>query len=144
MRPSQSYIIWFSQRVGSTLLADVLSATGIAGKPQELFNEYTTFDLMGLFGVSEPVELREAIWRSGMTTNGVFGLKVSFSDTPQHKGDQATAVFSWRAARCDTSSARLATRIPELQTHCHDAQKPGATCRVLVEGDAVWRVASWQ
>lgn len=65
--PARSFIIWFSQRTGSTLLASGLAATGVAGKPGEWLNQ------------GDPAELTpaalQAIWQEGTTSNGVFGLK---------------------------------------------------------------------
>jgi trehalose 2-sulfotransferase len=80
VRPKQSYIIWFSQRTGSTLLCGALADTGIAGRPTELLNDYATFDLRRLFDADDAATLQQKIWQSGTTPNGVFGLKVSFSE----------------------------------------------------------------
>jgi LPS sulfotransferase NodH len=38
MRPTRSYLIWFSQRVGSTMLTQALEDTGVAGRPREWLN----------------------------------------------------------------------------------------------------------
>lgn len=48
MKPRICYTVWFSQRNGSTLLCEGLTATGIAGKPAELLEfrqlpHYSTF-----------------------------------------------------------------------------------------------------
>ncbi len=63
----RSYIIWFSQRTGSTLLASALTSSGVAGLPVEALND------------RDPAALTlaelQAVWRGGTTPNGVFGLK---------------------------------------------------------------------
>lgn len=63
--PERSYIIWFSQRTGSTLLAAALG--DIAGIPGEHLDgkDPTTFTLSDL----------HALWRSGMAPDGLFALK---------------------------------------------------------------------
>ncbi len=75
--PTQSYIIWFSQRVGSTVLAQALEDTGVAGKPREWFNSSSTDALYAEFGVEDASGLREALWRTGTSANGVFACKTS-------------------------------------------------------------------
>lgn len=57
-RPTRSYCIWFSQRVGSTLLTHALEDTGIAGRPREWFNFASTADMLGAYGVANAVALR--------------------------------------------------------------------------------------
>lgn len=68
----QSYTIWFSQRTGSTLLNYALGSTGAAGNPSEWLH----------FQYKNPATLNhedlEQIWKSGITPNGVFGLKTGF------------------------------------------------------------------
>ena len=64
--PTRSYILWFSQRVGSTLLAQALEDTGIAGRPREWLEPGA-----GLLGA----ELKQALWMEGTTPNGVLAVK---------------------------------------------------------------------
>ena len=61
----RSYIIWFSQRVGSTLLTQALEDTGVAGRPREWLN--------GRLG--DGAALREMLWTEATTPNGVLGVK---------------------------------------------------------------------
>jgi trehalose 2-sulfotransferase len=85
VRPRQSYILWFSQRVGSTLLAQTLEDLGIAGRPREWFEGFaaTTGD-----------ELRETLWREGTTSNGVLGIKYG----PWKRHAEITALLGdWQA-----------------------------------------------
>ena len=46
MKPKQSYIIWFSQRTGSSILCKALEDTGIAGRPSEWLHEHETNNLL--------------------------------------------------------------------------------------------------
>lgn len=50
MKPGRSYIVWFSQRTGSTLLSKALEDTGIAGRPREWLPHEEPYDLMQAFG----------------------------------------------------------------------------------------------
>jgi LPS sulfotransferase NodH len=65
MTPVRSYIIWFTQRVGSTLLTQALEDTGVAGRPREWLNGEHT----------DAATLRATLWRDGTTANGVLGVK---------------------------------------------------------------------
>jgi len=80
MKPRLSYTIWFSQRTGSTLLSKALTATGIAGKPDERLFVPDGRSLLEHYGCSDYAALREHLWQIGSTPNGVFGLKTSFSE----------------------------------------------------------------
>jgi LPS sulfotransferase NodH len=77
--PKQSYIIWFSQRVGSAVLAQALEDTGIAGRPREWLYDESGAVLMAKLGVSNAVALRETLWCNATTANGVFGIKYGMS-----------------------------------------------------------------
>ena len=66
--PTQSYVIWFSQRVGSTVLTQTLEDTGIAGRPREWFHDHTGAGLLAKYGATNAFDLREALWRNGMTS----------------------------------------------------------------------------
>ncbi len=72
MRPKKSYIIWFTQRTGSTLLCKALESTGVAGVPNEWL---TNPDLMETYNADSYTGLQEKIWDKGTTPNGIYGLK---------------------------------------------------------------------
>ena len=90
MSVRQSYILWFSQRVGSTVLAQTLEDLGIAGRPGEWLERFeaTTGD-----------ELRAMLWREGTTSNGVLGLK--YGPWKRH-AEIAALLGDWQAVfpRC--------------------------------------------
>src|SRR6185295_11276321 len=97
--PRQSYILWFSQRVGSTLLAQALEDTGIAGRPREWFNAADATAVLAKHGVATARALREFLWREAVTPNGVLGIKYGMR---QALHDDLTALFeagglSWSA-----------------------------------------------
>lgn len=70
-RPKISYTIWFSQRVGSSLLCQALESTGIAGLPGEWLKK----DLWDHFDPQNPYEFQKFLWAKGSTPNGVLGIK---------------------------------------------------------------------
>ncbi len=77
MRPKLTYTIWFSQRNGSSLLCEGLKSTGIAGKVEEHFHKSPDQRLIDLFQVPDYKTLQQKIWENGMTSNGVYGIKIN-------------------------------------------------------------------
>lgn len=73
-RPRWSYIVWFTQRVGSTLVTQALEDTKIAGRPREWLQADSAGELLARYGSRDVFELRDSLWLQG-TTNGVLGLK---------------------------------------------------------------------
>ena len=84
-RPEKSYIIWTSQRTGSTYLCRCLQNCKVAGNPDEwLYAESNHPDkLYEKYNCTKPIELQRAIWERGLGANGVFGIKIGFSQ-PNH------------------------------------------------------------
>lgn len=81
MKPEKSYIIWFRQRTGSTLLCKFLEETNVAGLPGEWLGEfYENHNLFTLHNCRNLRELQEKFWTRGSTPNGVLGVKISFVD----------------------------------------------------------------
>ena len=96
-------IVCATQRSGSTLLCELLKATGVAGIPNEYFQHFKDSGLADqprqyLAGVSDPAVLEllppldpgvaeasfdfDAVRRAGTTPNGVFSAKIMWSHTP--------------------------------------------------------------
>jgi LPS sulfotransferase NodH len=81
LRPKSCYFICGTPRSGSTLLAEALEATGLAGVPREYFDkEFEPFWFEKL-GIASPGEYFDKILAAGATPNGVFGAKVLWSQT---------------------------------------------------------------
>ena len=74
-RPNKSFRIWMTQRSGSTLLCEILTATQVLGKPGEHFNVMDDATLCARHKVSSYLALKEKLWALGTSANGVFGLK---------------------------------------------------------------------
>lgn len=79
MTPKQSFIIWFTQRSGSTLLCKSLEQTKVAGKAEEFFTLMEEETLCEKHQVKDYEELKAKIWELGTSSNGVLGMK-----TPLH------------------------------------------------------------
>jgi trehalose 2-sulfotransferase len=77
--PRQSYLLWFSQRVGSTMLTQALEDTGIAGRPREWLEDPAGHGLPAKYEVPDAVQLRDFLWREAATPNGVMGSKYGMS-----------------------------------------------------------------
>jgi trehalose 2-sulfotransferase len=95
-------IVCATQRSGSTLLCELLKATGVAGIPNEYFQHFKDSGISDqprqyLAGVSDPAVLAllppldpgvpetafdfDAVRRAGTTPNGVFAAKIMWSHT---------------------------------------------------------------
>lgn len=72
MPPKISYVVWHTQRTGSTLLCTTLQATGIAGVPDEWPEVQLTHSVNG----ARPI--RDRLWSEQTTPNGVLGVKWSY------------------------------------------------------------------
>jgi len=79
VRPRLSYTIWFSQRTGSTVLCKALESAGIAGKPNEWLHTGDR-DLLEHYKLDSYENLQAHLWHLGSTSNGVYGLKISFHE----------------------------------------------------------------
>src|SRR5689334_17958167 len=75
MRPTLSYFICATPRSGSTLLADGLFFTRIAGQPQEYFEENWEKAWIRRLGITSDLDYFHKVLTQ-VTPNGVFGSKV--------------------------------------------------------------------
>src|SRR6476660_7881628 len=106
-RPDHTYLVCATPRSGSTLLCELLSATGVAGRPQEYFEDLQAtgrprqprqyFDgldapeALELLAPTEPGAARlpgafaarfPEVLAAGTTPNGVFGAKLMWGYLP--------------------------------------------------------------
>ena len=79
--PTQSYVLWFTQRVGSTLLAQSLEDAGIVGRPREWLNAGTLDEVMKKHRATTARDLRDELWAKATTPNGVLGIKYGMVET---------------------------------------------------------------
>ena len=90
--PSRSYVLWFSQRVGSTVLAQALEDTGVAGRPREWLEGADIDAVLAMHGARDAIELRESLWTQATTRNGVLGIKYGMH-AAHH--EQLAALLDW-------------------------------------------------
>jgi LPS sulfotransferase NodH len=105
-----SYIICATPRCGSHLLAEALSTTSIAGKPDEYFhsNKYGQLqneagNIAEIYGKKSLEEFRELVWEFGSSKNGVFGIILhwnylhhvikNYQSLPQYQAMNAAELF---------------------------------------------------
>ncbi|MEM9931540.1 MAG: Stf0 family sulfotransferase, partial [Bacteroidota bacterium] len=75
MRPTRSCRIWFTPRTGSTLLSKLLADTGVAGRPEELFNYPLGGTLQAATKTDNYEALRASLWQRGCSDNGMMSVK---------------------------------------------------------------------
>jgi len=99
MQPNTSYIVCFTPRCGSTLLCETLYNTGVAGQPDEYFETEDKPIWERSWGVSTFAEYLAAAVKQGTTPNGVFGIKMGWSqlvdladEIKQHPADEELSV----------------------------------------------------
>ncbi|QKT08652.1 sulfotransferase [Gordonia sp. X0973] len=122
MSTPKPYVVCATQRSGSTLLVESLAATGVAGRPAEFFQYFSSSSLapqprewfagvddesiVGRLAVSEPGHVDERTadqWRAdiraaGATGNGVWGGKLMWNQTPLLIARTRVAAGDLRAA----------------------------------------------
>jgi len=74
-----NYIICSTPRSGSTLLAEGLKSTGIAGMPHEYFNVDHKSDYFKRWNFNSNQEYVDLLKKNRVSDNGVFGLKMHFN-----------------------------------------------------------------
>lgn len=77
--PGVSYIVGSVPRSGSTLLCELLAATGLAGNPAEFFSPYTIRVSMDRWGVETLDRYVHELFARETGSNGVFGAKVHWA-----------------------------------------------------------------
>ncbi len=84
LKPERFYLLCTVPRSGSTLLAQALWKTGVAGAPHEYFNPVHTDVLMDRWSTSTFEEYLARLLRCRTGTNGVFGFKMHFFQLNQY------------------------------------------------------------
>ena len=100
--PASSYILCATPRSGSTLLCDLLAATGVAGRPNSFYRRQSIPDYAESLGIDPALQGADferaylaAIRRLGRGDTGTFGMRLMQENAPE-------------------LAARLATLYPDL------------------------------
>ena len=126
--PQRSYIVWHSQRTGSTLLCTALENTHVAGVPNEWPSPRIEALLPPAGANADPATIRQALWES-QTAGGVFGMKWSF---------HAAAMTSFIAA-----FGALAPPGPDHRRDVWNAVFPNCSHVITGRRNRVWLAVSW-
>jgi LPS sulfotransferase NodH len=73
--PTKSYLICATPRTGSYLLCDALSATGVAGTPNEYFGPAYQSHWSGIWETKDYTEYLNRVLQVATTPNGIAGVK---------------------------------------------------------------------
>jgi LPS sulfotransferase NodH len=105
-----SYLICTEQRTGSTLLADALSGTGIAGTPDEYFTATNNdqYQLMR-FGADNESQYVDRLIDKTSSSNGIFGVKVHWNQTASMR-KKLTAALRQEMTGVDSAPLELLLR----------------------------------
>jgi LPS sulfotransferase NodH len=77
----KTYVLCFVERSGSTMLTDVMTKTGVLGRPEEFVNPRgPMYYLLRQFPATELPHYFTKLRRNRKTPNGVFGMKTIFHD----------------------------------------------------------------
>jgi LPS sulfotransferase NodH len=78
--PGRAVVVCSAPRTGSGLLCSALWSTGVCGRPDEYLNRGTAATYSARWGCSSDSDYRSRALEYGTTQNGVFGIKVHWSD----------------------------------------------------------------
>jgi trehalose 2-sulfotransferase len=137
--PSRTIVLCATQRTGSTLACDVLTATDRLGYPKEPFAAAAIGPCARAWGVPPPDEdpgayLRAAV-TNGTSPNGICALKVMWEDVPTlaatlgRTADEALAALTDPVALLVTRRDRLAAAISQ-----HRAEQTGEWSTSVADG----------
>lgn len=75
--PSNTYVIFFTPRSGSTRLTELIKASGLSNAPQEFFNEASLHKVAARHSARNLPELLELLGRR-VQRNGSFGFEITY------------------------------------------------------------------
>lgn len=84
--PTKTYLVCATERSGSTLLAEGLNSTGLAGTVEEYFEPRKTFQWVERRQLRPTsfVDYAESLMRKTQTPNGVFRSKIFWHQLPEY------------------------------------------------------------
>ncbi|MEM6700848.1 MAG: Stf0 family sulfotransferase [Bacteroidota bacterium] len=129
-RPLQSYRIWHSPRVGSSLLCQLLIDTQIAGNPGEHFTLHGESSFAEKYQVESYDAFREAFWNLSTKGQGIAGVKSG----AHHEHDQVfyQELFAWKGLPTNSDPALL---FNDLLPNCKHI--------LLVRNNKIRQAVSW-
>lgn len=83
MTPTVAYVVCTTPRTGSGVLGEALWESGVAGRPDEYFNDATAREYTAAWGVTDPQAYVDAVLAHATTPNGVLGVKLMADQLPR-------------------------------------------------------------
>lgn len=143
-----SYIICATPRSGSTLLCDLLTSTGAAGKPHSYYRNEDASYWAELWGVPRPHRLDDAgfekaylsaMIREGTAGTGVFGLRLMWSSV----ADASRRLDAIKGSAADVAARFAEAFGPTLYIHLSRQDKLSqAISLVRAEESGLWHLAA--
>ena len=142
-RPTEAYIICATPRSGSTMLCDLLAATGVAGQPESYYRRQSIadyceeFDLpMGEIGNPDfERAYLDAVLRQGTGSTGMFGLRLMWESAKE-----LAPLLARLYPQAGDDAARLASAFG-APTYIHLSRKDKlaqAISRLRAEQSGLW------
>lgn len=129
-RPLQSYRIWHSPRVGSSLLCKLLKDTNIAGNPGEHFTLHGESSFVEKYQVKNYEAFQEAFWKLATDGQQVAGVKSGAHYT--HDQTFYQELFSLKGLPADSDPELL---LSDLLPNCKHI--------LIVRNNKIRQAASW-
>lgn len=139
-----SYVLCGTPRSGSTLLCEMLGATGVAGRPHSYFRQEDIADWAEAWGVQHPRSIDSpgfdraylsAMRREGSAGTGVFGLRLMWESA----GEASKRLNRALGTDQDISRSLEAAFGPTLYIHVSRNDKIAqAVSRVRAEQSGIW------
>jgi LPS sulfotransferase NodH len=151
VEPVRSIVLCGTQRSGTWLLCGLLDSTGVAGHPHEWFSAGTAAPARMRWGTEDDASYVRAVRRAGTTPNGVFAVKVMWSDVAQlptlpaptyvwlRRDDHIAQAVSWALA--GQTGVYHAWDPPRGTASHYDASLIGAFVGLIEEHERGW--AGW-
>lgn len=147
-RALASYVICGTPRSGSTLLCEMLGATGVAGRPNSFFRPVDILWWAKAWGVPYPYgadgpefdrDYLSAMRREGSAGTGVFGLRLMWDSVTEASRRLSVALGTDRDVALNLEAAFG----PTLFIHVSRSDKIAqAVSRVRAEQSGVWHLAA--
>ena len=143
-----SYVLCGTPRSGSTLLCEMLAATGVAGRPNSFFGQPYIEEWADAWGVPHPCGVEDpkfdrdylaAMRREGSAGTGVFGLRLMWGSM----ADAARRLDRALGTKRGVTQGLEAAFGPVVYVHVSRRDKVAqAVSRVRAEQSSLWHLAA--
>jgi trehalose 2-sulfotransferase len=145
--PRVSFMVCALPRSGSSLLCELLAATGLAGVPTEFFEPNQRPEFARRWGTEGPDDYLREMLAHKTTPNGVFGLKVLYPQLVDVLGDTSPArVFPNLRYVYVTRHDHLRQAVSfarAIQTDQWASDQPAGTTEPVFDADQIDELLAW-